>query len=194
MGDNILVTGFMPFAHHQDNVSQQIAEAISTDDTIDYEINSSILTVDESGSGETSDRIKREEGIRAILHLGYSENANEVLLERYARNRFEMKIADNSGRIISSGKISSGPPVIETNVPIHIIDKYLEGISGIRWSEDAGGFVCNETYFRTLLAASINDHPVVLFIHLPSDEKIPFIQQLEIIKKVCDALESVIKS
>ncbi len=190
MVDSILVTGFVPFAHHERNISQQVVEHISTEGEFDYKINTSILTVDEKGSREISDRIHSGEEIGSVLHLGFSENADEILLEKFARNRFQMKIADNAGRMESSGEISPGQSILQTNAPINIIDEHLEGISGIRWNEDAGGFVCNETYFRSLLSASIRKSPIVLFIHLPSANKIPFDQQTETICKVCNALES----
>jgi len=189
----ILVTGFMPFAHHESNISQQMIEYISTHEISNYEIMTSVLTVDERGSRETSERINGGEEISAVLHLGFSENTDEILLERLARNQLEMKIADNSGRQVSSGMISSNKSVLETNVPTHIIDEQLEGISGIRWSEDAGGFVCNETYFRTLLAASSENSPIVLFVHLPRESIIPFSKQLRIVRIICDALESTTK-
>jgi pyrrolidone-carboxylate peptidase len=190
MVGSILVTGFVPFAHHERNISQQVVEFISTEGEFDYKINTSILTVDENGSREISDRIHSGEEIGAVLHLGFSENADEILLEKFARNRFQMEIADNTGRTESSGEISSGKLILQTNTPINIIDEHLEGISGIRWNEDAGGFVCNETYYRSLLAASVRKSPIVLFMHLPSENKIPFDQQTEIICKVCNALES----
>jgi pyroglutamyl-peptidase len=190
MVGSILVTGFVPFAHHERNISQQVVEFISTEVEFDYKINTSILTVDQKGSREVSDRIHRGEEISAVLHLGFSENADEILLEEFARNRFQMKISDNSGRIEYSGEISSDKSIFQTNAPISIIDEHLEGISGIRWNDDAGGFVCNETYYRSLLAASVRKSPIVLFIHLPSEDKIPFNKQAEIICKVCNALES----
>jgi pyrrolidone-carboxylate peptidase len=191
-GGMILVTGFMPFSHHERNISQELVEHISTAGALDYEVNTCILTVDENGSREISDRILGGEEIRALLHLGFSENADEILLEKFARNRYQMEIVDNSGRIETSGEISSGKPILETNAPIQIIDSFLEGVSGIRWNEDAGGFVCNETYYRSLLAATIKKSPIVLFMHLPLEEIIPFDQQFKIICLVCNAMESVI--
>jgi len=190
MVGSILVTGFVPFAHHARNISQEVVEYISTEGEFDYKINTSILTADEKGSRQISDRIHSGEEIGAVLHLGFSENADEILLEEFARNHFQMKIADNAGRMESSGEISPGQSILQTNAPINIINEHLEGISGIRWNEDAGGFVCNETYFRSLLAASVRKSTIVLFIHLPSENKIPFDQQAEIICKVCNALES----
>ena len=142
--------------------------------------------MDENGSREVSERIESREKISVVLNLGFSENANEILLERYARNNFHMKIADNSGRLLTSGTISSGNVILETKVPQNLIDNYLAGYSKIRWNEDAGGFVCNETYYRSLLASSEMHQPVVLFIHLPSEKKLPLKEQYGIITSIAN--------
>ena len=194
MHEGILVTGFEPFSNFKRNISQQVVHLISTATISDFNISTSILAVDEAGSREISDRIECGEKIGAVLHLGFSENANEILLERYARNHFQMKIADNSGRRLSSGKVSPGKSILETKVPRNFIENHLEGISKIRWNEDAGGFVCNETYFRSLLASSGRRLPIVLFIHLPSEKILPLEEQYSIIISICESLNRILDS
>ena len=191
MHEGLIVTGFEPFSDFKRNISQQVVELISAEVAFDFQISTSILAVDENGSREISDRIESGEKIGVVLHLGFSENAKEILLERYARNIFQMKIEDNSGRLLSSGKISHGKQILETRVPRNFIDNHLGGFSKIRWNEDAGGFVCNETYFRSLLASSEMQQPVVLFIHLPSEEILPLEEQYEIIISICKSLNQI---
>ncbi|MBN28718.1 MAG: hypothetical protein CMB33_02445 [Euryarchaeota archaeon] len=191
MHEGLIVTGFEPFSNFKRNISQQIVEIISAEMVSDFKISTSILAVDENGSREISERIESGEKIGSVLHLGFSESAKEILLERYARNNFQMKIADNSGRLLSSGKISPGKEVLETKVPLNFIDNFLERNSKIRWNEDAGGFVCNETYFRSLLASSEDQQPVVLFIHLPSEEILPLEEQYDIITSICKSLNQI---
>lgn len=191
MHEGLLLTGFEPFSNFKRNISQQIVEIISAEMVSDFKISTSILAVDENGSREISERIESGEKIGSVLHLGFSESAKEILLERYARNNFQMKIADNSGRLLSSGKISPGKEVLETKVPLNFIDNFLERNSKIRWNEDAGGFVCNETYFRSLLASSEDQQPVVLFIHLPSEEILPLEEQYDIITSICKSLNQI---
>ncbi|MFL2975896.1 MAG: hypothetical protein ACJZ42_06255 [Candidatus Thalassarchaeaceae archaeon] len=194
MHEGVIVTGFEPFSNYKSNISQQVVNLISTASNFDFNISTSILSVDEIGSRVISDRIEHGENIGAVLHLGFSENANEILLERYARNHFQMKIADNSGRRLSSGEVSPGKSILETKVPRNFIENHLEGISKIRWNEDAGGFVCNETYFRSLLASSERRLPVVLFIHLPSEKILPLEEQYAIIISICESLNRVLDS
>ena len=188
MHEGVAVTGFEPFSDFKRNISQQVVELISEEGVLDFKISTYILSVDELGSRQISDRIERGEKFDVVLHLGFSENANDILLERYARNNFQMKIKDNSGRLQSSGRISPGKEILETKVPRNFIENYLGDFSKIRWNEDAGGFVCNETYFRSLLASSDNIRPIVLFIHLPSEEILPLEEQYESIISICKSL------
>ena len=187
MHQGLVVTGFEPFSDFKRNISQQVVALIS-EGLFDFDISTSILSVDEMGSREISDRIERGEKLDVVLHLGFSENANEILLERYARNNFQMKIKDNSGRLVSSGRISPGKEILETKVPRNFIENYLGEFSRIRWNEEAGGFVCNETYFRSLLASSEMLQPIVLFIHLPCEEILPLEEQYETIISICKSL------
>ena len=191
MHEGLLLTGFETFSNFKRNISQQVVELISAEEVFDFKISTAILAVDETGSREVSDRIESGEKFDTILHLGFSENANEILLERYARNNFHMKIADNSGRLLTSGKISPGHAILETKVPRNFIDNYLTGYSKIRWNEDAGGFVCNETYYRSLLASSEMHQPVVLFIHLPSEKILSLKEQSGIITLICKSLNQM---
>ncbi len=189
--EGLLLTGFESFSNFKRNISQQVVELISSEGVFDFKISTTILAVDENGSREVSERIESGEKIGVVLHLGFSENANEILLERYARNNFHMKIADNSGRQLTSGTISTGNAILETKVPQNFIDNYLADFSKIRWNEDAGGFVCNETYYRSLLASSEMHQPVVLFIHLPSERKLPLKEQYSIITSICKSLNQI---
>ena len=191
MHEGLLFTGFESFSNFKRNISQQVVELISSEGVFDFKISTTILAVDENGSREVSERIESGEKIGVVLHLGFSENANEILLERYARNNFHMKIADNSGRQLTSGTISTGNAILETKVPQNFIDNYLADFSKIRWNEDAGGFVCNETYYRSLLASSEMHQPVVLFIHLPSEKKLPLKEQYGIITSICKSLNQI---
>jgi len=191
----ILITGFTPFSTFHENISQEMTREISKRGLDGIEIEHMILTVDEKGSNLISDIISEELGFSAVLHLGYSDASESIRLEMAARNRFGMKIPDNSGRIIESGPIVPGAPSkIAPNFPLSIIQNSLRDLDSVTWSDDAGGFVCNETYFRTLLAIShFNVHqPNVLLLHLPGKDKISFDEQLPIIEKIARILCSLV--
>ena len=183
------MTGFEPFASHEENISQQIIDSLSSESQKFYSLETDLLTVDEKGSRRTSERINKGEKFHAILHLGFSESTKNIRLERLAKNQYKMEIPDNSGRQITKGVIENVPrTLLETNSPINELNEVLNHSREVIWSNDAGGFVCNETYFRTLLSSLDSESVVVLFAHLPSKENIPVFSQLEIIRKICNCL------
>ena len=191
MSGTILVTGFVPFSEHEKNISQQIIEQISINSDYDEIIETCVLSVDEEGSRHTSLRIRNEPEIRAVLHLGLSAKSEEIRIERFARNRIMMTTPDNSGRHVEDGLvIQGGTEIIETNFPSYLIDYILTQSDRIRLSDDAGVYVCNETYYRSLCASSENDSPKVLFLHLPDEDVIPLIQQTDFVISICKALEA----
>ena len=56
------------------------------------------------------------------------------------------------------------------------------------WSEDAGGFICNETYYRSLKASIESYSLPILFIHLPSSDRVPKRRQLEVVGMICSRI------
>ena len=154
-------------------------------------IHSKVLPVDEAGSLDTTHRLE-EEIPAAIIHLGLAENRKLVSVETLSVNSLEFKIPDNSGRKVESGRITdSGRDLLHSTAPINLIMAESDGDPRIVRSDDAGRFVCNEIYFRTLEAvegAQIKDRhgralPVV-FVHLPPPEEIPFEEQVEIVRHI----------
>ena len=187
----LLLTGFTPFSKHAENISQDIIDAISTFGIEGLEVETMLLSVDEKGSRITSEKISAGAEYTAILHLGFSPESENIRLERFGRNRYCMQIPDNSRRQMESGTVVSGAPeVIATNSPEHVIDESLDDFEGVSWSEDAGGYVCNETYYRTLFAVSESEHPSmpVLFVHLPDEEKIPISVQVSLVRRISRCL------
>ena len=189
MSRRLLVTGFVPFSIHETNISEQILETLSTKGISGVEIETSLLNVDEHGSQVVSERLYGGDSFAAILHLGLSEKAEKIQLERFGKNRYGMKIPDNSGRQIREGEILIGSKdFVETLAPIHLIEEIIHEFDEVCWSEDAGVFICNETYYRTLIAAIESDSSNVLFAHLPQEYWVPKNRQLEVIRELCKRL------
>ena len=69
------------------------------------EVCTSLLSVDKKGANSIAQRINNGENFDAIIHLGFSNSREIISLERFAHNQFEMNEPDNSGRMITSGKI-----------------------------------------------------------------------------------------
>jgi len=172
------LTGFEPFHDQQVNESSQVVKEILNSGIEGVQISHRILTVDLAGSTVPS-KILGFEKFDAVVLLGLSRKSNIIQLERYARNKISMKFPDNSGRKLDNEIIQhNSPNTIETTVSIHTFDEEFDSDDDVEWSIDAGSFVCNETYFRTLAS---NSGTPILFIHLPKADRVNLERQIEVV-------------
>ena len=172
------MTGFEPFHDQQVNESSQVVKEILNSGIEGVQISHRILTVDLVGSTVPS-KILGFEKFDAVVLLGLSRKSNIIQLERYARNKISMKFPDNSGRKLDNKIIQhNSPNTIETTVSIHTFDEEFDSDDDVEWSIDAGSFVCNETYFRTLAS---NSGTPILFIHLPKADRVNLERQIEVV-------------
>lgn len=165
MQGRILVTGFEPFGEHLSNISQDIANSVNGEIVRDCVIESLILSVDEMGSRTVSNLLV-DNKYDAIMHLGLAEKADSPRIEMLAKDILDFRIPDNSGRQVSSAKISGQGDLSSTISPddwdiIRMIDSPVI-------SHDAGEYLCNETLYRTLLA--LEDNTPCFFLHLPMSQ------------------------
>jgi len=182
----LLVTGFAPFSSHEENVSEIIINTLSNEGVSGVEMETLLLSVDEEGSRAVSKILLGGSDFTAFLLMGLAENAEKVRLEKFAKNTFEMHISDNSGRMKTEGEIIPGSDrILEAIAPMSDFSDFILEDDNICWSEDAGGFVCNETYYRTLISAAEVGFPNVIFAHLPSESRLPLNHQLDIVRKIC---------
>ena len=187
----ILVTGFTAFSTHSANISQSIMEEISNSGLDGLDVETMLLTVDENGSKAVARELSAGAEFQVILHLGFSADSERIRMEMYGRNEFRMALPDNSGRLVKHGRIiDHAPGRIQTNASPRVLDEEFDNASDVIWSEDAGGYVCNETYFRTLFAAGVSPEsvPTVLLLHLPDGKQIAPAEQLSVVKRVSKCL------
>ena len=199
----VLLTGFHPFAHHQTNISWQVAKSftehvIVTDpwalqggskrDDLDVRIDVIELSVDLDGSKVVSELLKSGTKYDAIIHIGLAEKSLLPRIERVAKDIIDMRIEDNSGRKVVSTAISG-----KGDLPSNIQHSYwkLENFSSqLVFSDDAGEFLCNETLYRTLetiqqlqLKDQYERELPCLFLHLPLEENYSIMDCREIVKE-----------
>ena len=188
---NVLVTGFQPFGQHEKNISEDTvlglndnyrledpwASKRNTTSVVEVSLEKKILTVDLEGSKYCAEKINQGKRYDAIIHVGLAENSEMVRIEKIGKDILDFRIPDNSGRQVLGSKISSNGD-LETSCELKRWDVASWNIP-TRISEDAGEFLCNEVYHRTLNSISKNglqnefgkDIPC-LFIHLPNYAKI----------------------
>lgn len=187
----VLLTGFMPFGNHVENISEKLVNAMPTVLPVrnpfgpgrsEISIEKKILTVDIAGSTWTKDELESREW-DAILHLGLCGDCTEARIELRAQDVLDMNIPDNSGRQILEEKIS-GKGDLATPVQVKRWDLDSWKIHPTL-STDAGRYLCNETYYRTLdaLRASGVDVPC-LFLHLPDSSHLAISDGIQLIRDV----------
>ena len=171
----VLLTGFTPFGEHVENISEKLVHSMPSVLPIknpfgpggsEISVEKKILTVDLAGSTWTRDELHSREW-DAILHLGLCGECTEPRIELRAQDCLNMNIPDNSGRQSVEESISGNGDLL---TPVQVKRWNLQS-----WkikptlSSDAGTYLCNETYFRTLQALDASEVEVpCLFLHLPT--------------------------
>lgn len=106
----------------------------------------------------------------AVLMFGLAGNTQYLRLERFGRNRCTSAAADNAGvRRVGLDAVEGAPETLETGFDLAALrDDLAPIVPGIVLSDDAGGYVCNDLYFRVLLGLAPRRPAVpALFVHLP---------------------------
>ncbi len=201
----ILLTGFEPFGGLSDNISWQIAEFLGGTSSIvelgpresgsGQALHRSIcvewgaqrLSVDEAGSRTIAEMISTGglDEFSAIIHLGLARGAKAPRIESQGLNKNSFREADNSGRESNECIIENGPDKILCSVDANHVCR--DGLASIlEVSHDAGGYVCNETLYRTLHALNMAENKQIscTFLHLPPSNEMAFNSQLNLVKRV----------
>ena len=190
-GPRILVTAFPPFSDFETNVSQSVLEQLDVDGIDGLDVVTWMLSVDKAGSGAVAAEIRAGIEVDGVLHLGLAAGRTGISLERFARNRYSMTKPDNSGRLQESGSIvHGGPETLVTTAPIHILDEEFEHDTDVQWSDDAGGYVCNETIYRTLNELQASNGPTLpaILVHLPPESEVPLEDQVAAVIRIANCL------
>ncbi len=200
----VLLTGFEPFAGLKTNISEVVARSLNLK-SLNVELGQSeigtrrvrkrspkiewrseILSVDKTGSTHISKAILSDsiEDIDAIIHLGLARNASLPRIETRGLNMNSFSSPDNTGRMVTGEIIQGAPLEIPVSASIELIQnedvKYLYEIS-----DDAGGFVCNETLYHSLHALHDKDRDLpCIFVHLPSEEFMQINEQVEFVTRI----------
>ena len=168
----VLVTGFQPFLEHRVNPSATLARRIQGLRLGAVRFASvPALPVEYGRAARVALDAARARRADVILALGLARGETVVRLESRGRNRSYAKDADNAGQRGLDRPVRAGAPAtLSTRLPLTPVERCLRarGIP-VRRSDDAGGYVCNDLYYRLLWAARVEGAPPVLFVHVPPD-------------------------
>jgi len=189
----VVVTGFGPFGDVARNPTTEIVDMVRR---LDIEgVACRVLGV----SMEDVDRFIEEElepllegctSPISFLHLGVDERSSVFKLERCAVNECSFRIPDVNGCQPTGQAISrspSGPEVLRSTVPVERI-RTLDGLKDytVELSDDAGKYVCNYLYYRSLEAcAKAGAGARSLFLHVPPEAVASIADGAMVVSSVC---------
>lgn len=156
----ILVTGFEPFDGEKLNPSQLLLKALSSQ----KDVKTLLLPVSYRESFSSLQALYQKEKFDFVLHLGQAGRRTHVCLEQFAHNWSGARTADEEG-VLKSGEVidSKAPLSYSPNLNLEALRDYLRKKEiPTEISINAGGFICNYVYFRSLQLAA-----PALFMHVP---------------------------
>lgn len=105
----------------------------------------------------------------AMVLFGYAPSADVVRLECIARNRSDTSLHDIEGNAAKGLVIPDGPEQYKSTLPISRIEQALSlhDIGSVR-SQEAGGFVCNYSFYLLMHVAEIHGIKIAGLIHVPN--------------------------
>ena len=158
----ILITAFEPFGGKKDNTSALVLDKLP-EVIAGYQTEKVLLPV---VFGRAAEKALAYEADYIFL-LGEAGGKTAVTPELRARNLREARIADNAGNMPSGEKIlPEGPEESLCRFPVReIVEQMREEGYGISVSEDAGSFVCNDTFYLVNERSTVP----VSFIHVPAE-------------------------
>lgn len=167
----VLITGFGPFPGVPRNISATVAErlghAVRRRFPSAHVVFSALPTEWHIAPDHVGDLVA-DLRPRVALHFGVSEQAQGFVIETVARNHAHK--VDAAGMMPELPLLDPfGPPEMATQLPAARLRTRLERLGlPVRLSRDAGAYLCNAVFYRSVLAQRAADNGGRSgFIHLP---------------------------
>ena len=172
----VLVTAFKPFNKSINNYSIEVLNHLSGVDKLIIDVNY------DASYFEIINKCNLDD-YDLIIAMGEARMRTELTLELQAKNISSCSIPDNSGVYKKNEVIvKDSPEILNSTMDLSEVQEL------IKFSSDAGKFVCNNLYYHLL-----HDYPTKsLFIHIPNcyDQNSEYVKHAEIIMKIINVLYS----
>ncbi len=175
-----LLTGFGPFPGVPDNPTQTVVERLAEcRKRKGCELHTMVLPTEYGRAAEmiTSSITRLQPAY--ILCLGVARTA-WIRPERRARNLDNASLQDASGLVQQGPIIEGGKDFLRSSLDLPAIRAMLleQGFT-VKYSDDAGGYLCNHVFYRACMAsARLKPRARCGFIHVPPAEELP-LERLE---------------
>lgn len=169
---NILITGFGPFPGTPRNPSEALVHAIDAGALRllpGIALSTAILPTSWEKVAQTVPVLLARHQPDIALHFGLARDVRGLRIEMRARNRTENR-PDVDGRLPRAARVRAcGPRQLHSALPANRILLRLRALGLVAQpSHDAGGYLCNQLFYLSLLHANTARRPAgALFIHIP---------------------------
>jgi pyroglutamyl-peptidase len=158
----ILVTGFEPFGGFSRNPSADVATTLGALPGF----GSAILPVSYATMpARLREAIDAVSDLETVVSCGLANRRRKVCVEVRAVNKKHAAIPDNDG-VMADGELTPGGPAVlrvDAGIAARVFAALQDGCIPVRYSLDAGAYLCNATLYQ-LLEWGV---PAV-FVHVPS--------------------------
>lgn len=173
--DTILLTGFGPFPGVPENASQKFVPKLAHLAARRFSAHRVVARILPTEWERAPIRLKAlydREHPKLVLHFGVSAHATSYVIETLSRNA--CRIAEDSiGALPRDGIVmKDGPDTIRSRLPAEDIKVRLAALKvPAVLSEDAGGYICNALFYRSLIFAEQGEQPAAMvgFFHIPQE-------------------------
>jgi pyroglutamyl-peptidase len=167
----ILITGFTPFPGAPVNPTEHLIQSLRRrPDWLESlgEIRLDVLPVEYAAVPGALAAIGHDFAPDIAIHFGLSARATGFTLERLARNANAVGRIDNAGEA-PPPRIFEGEPDLPSTLPLEAIAERLAGQGlPVAWSDDAGGYLCNYTFYLACSPRFEACAPAMAgFVHVP---------------------------
>lgn len=167
--NEILVSAFGPFGTFRENPSEAILRAWCPALPENWRARKTTLPVSWARAAPQL-LASLHATTRLVLCLGVAAGGDRIRLERLARNRNDMSLADTGGyRSPGEAIVPGAPEWLRASLPVDDLAAALRG-AGIRAtvSDDAGAYLCNHLSYALLHHLAQQPRACLAgFIHLP---------------------------
>jgi pyroglutamyl-peptidase len=168
----LLATGFGPFPGASENPTEALVGALAGEAPEAFGaslMKAVVLPTEYRRSWEMLQSLHSAFAPDVVVHFGLHLRAEAIHVERIGRNAVDPAKPDAAGFAPPDGRAhASGPDVLHATLPVSgIVAALAEAGLSAMLSDDAGGYVCNATLYRSLHEAGAARR--VGFIHVPPE-------------------------
>lgn len=170
----VWVTGFGPFPGAPVNPTQRLVERLGTQapDSIGAAaLSCEVLPSEFARALATVGERHRSLAPDIAVHFGLHQGAGGFRLERQAANVVGGDRPDAAGVIPAHRHVDrDGPPALHSRWPAGVGKALRDAGFAVEPSEDAGTYVCNAVYYRSLRCAGSRPDAWCGFVHVPHSQ------------------------